>query len=104
MKYSISFIDGHDLKFKHTSITANTEEEAESELYKVFGNFDHQISNIEPFRICPECNKEVDKNDMQYTKDCHGITFRLLCYKCYNKVMSRGYDGEYYTELDECLD
>ena len=55
-------------------------------------------------RICPECEKEVDRSDMQFTRDCHGITFRLLCYKCYDKVMAKGYDGQYYTEADECLD
>lgn len=104
MKFSINFIDGHDLKFKTTSVTADTEEEAESKLYEIYGNFDHQITNIQPFKICPECQKEVDRNDMQYTRDCHGITFRLLCWKCYNKAMAKGYDGEYYTELDECLD
>lgn len=52
-------------------------------------------------RICPECNREVDRKDMQFTHDCHGITFRLLCWKCYNKAMAKGYDGEYYTEADE---
>ena len=34
--------------------------------------------------------------------DCHGIPFRTICVDCYDKVMDeKGYDGEYYTELDE---
>ena len=55
-------------------------------------------------RICPCCNKEVERNDMQFTTDCHGITYRLVCYNCYDKLMAKGYDGAYYTEADECLD
>lgn len=51
-------------------------------------------------RICPIYEKETDRNDMLYTKDCHGITFRLVCHACYQKLMAKGYDGEYYTELD----
>ena len=31
-------------------------------------------------RICPVCGKEVERNDMNFTRDCHGITFRLVCY------------------------
>lgn len=55
-------------------------------------------------RICPVCDKEVERADMYYTRDCHGITFRLVCESCYEKLMAKGYDGEYYTEADECLD
>ncbi|MFR1976669.1 MAG: hypothetical protein ACLS2X_06875 [Coprococcus sp.] len=55
-------------------------------------------------RICPNCGREVDRNDMCFTKDCHGIPYRLVCFECYEKLMEDGYDGEYYTELDECLD
>ena len=55
-------------------------------------------------RICRCCGKETDRNDMQFTRDCHGIPFRLVCLDCYEKLMKRGYDGEYYTEADECLD
>lgn len=54
-------------------------------------------------RTCPICNKEVERNDMTFTKDCHGIPFRLVCYDCYDELMEKGYDGEYYTELDECI-
>lgn len=55
-------------------------------------------------RVCPVCNNEVDREDMNYTRDCHGITFRLVCCICWKRVMEKGYDGEYYTEVDECID
>ena len=41
---------------------------------------------------------------MLFTHDCHGITYRLVCFECYEKLMEKGYDGEYYSEADECLD
>lgn len=55
-------------------------------------------------RICPECNKKVTRMDMQFTKDCHGIPFRLVCHGCYMKLMEKGYDGEYYSEEDEQIE
>ena len=56
-------------------------------------------------RICPVCGKEFEREDMVWTHDCHGITFRLVCNDCYDKIMEeKGYDGEYYTELDENID
>jgi len=56
-------------------------------------------------RICPVCGKEFEREDMVWTHDCHGITFRLVCYDCYNEIMEeKGYDGEYYTEYDENID
>ena len=56
-------------------------------------------------RICPVCNREVDRSEMNFTKDCHGITFRLVCADCWDIIMmEHGYDGEYYTEADECID
>lgn len=54
--------------------------------------------------VCPVCEKEFERADMTWTTDCHGITFRLVCSDCWYKVMEKGFDGEYYTELDECLD
>ena len=30
-------------------------------------------------RICPCCNKEVERGEMDFTRDCHGIAFRLVC-------------------------
>lgn len=56
-------------------------------------------------RICPVCNKEYDRKDMNFSRDCHGITYRLLCFDCLEKIYEeKGYDGEYYDEADECLD
>lgn len=55
-------------------------------------------------RVCPCCEKEVEREDMYYTKDCHGIPFRLVCFNCWEILMKDGYDGEYYDETDECID
>lgn len=55
-------------------------------------------------RICPNCKGEFPRNEMSWTYDCHGITFRLVCTNCYDKLMVKGYDGQYYTEADECID
>lgn len=54
---------------------------------------------------CPICDKQVRVHKMQRTYDCHGIPFRMVCEKCYDRIMNtKGYDGERYSELDECLD
>lgn len=58
----------------------------------------------EDFRICPECKRTVVRQDMNFTRDCHGIPFRLVCFDCYMKLMEKGYDGECYDEADECID
>ena len=56
-------------------------------------------------RECACCRKQVERIDMQFTHDCHGIPFRLVCLDCFDKIMDdKGYDGEYYTEADECID
>lgn len=55
-------------------------------------------------RVCLVCNNEVDREDMNFTRDCHGITFRLVCNRCYEKLMAKGYDGEYYTDADEQIE
>ncbi len=56
-------------------------------------------------RICPECGKEVERADMSFSRDCHGITMRLLCHKCLDKIYAaRGYDGVYYSDADEQVD
>ena len=60
---------------------------------------------MEDTRRCPVCGQEHPREDMTFTYDCHGIPFRLVCYGCYTKIMdTKGYDGEYYTEADECID
>lgn len=59
----------------------------------------------EPKITCPVCGKEFVRSDMEFSYDCHGIPFRLLCLECKAKIEEeKGYDGEYYTEADECLD
>ncbi len=65
-----------------------------------------EINNVYVNRhTCPECGREFDRSEMQFSKDCHGIPFRLLCYECLDKIYDeKGYDGEYYTEADECID
>lgn len=56
-------------------------------------------------RECACCGKQVERIDMQFTHDCHGIPYRLVCLDCYDRIMDdKGYDGEYYTEADECID
>ena len=62
------------------------------------------MENNEDIRLCAYCGKEVLREDMLFTRDCHGITYRLVCCNCYNKLMAKGYDGAYYDESDECLD
>lgn len=57
-----------------------------------------------PNLTCPVCGKEFQREDMVFTRDCHGITFRLVCFDCYDKVMEKGYDGAYYTEANECIE
>ena len=60
---------------------------------------------MEDKRICPVCGKEEERTEMIFTRDCHGIPFRLVCWECEEKIIAeKGYDGEYYTEADECLD
>ena len=61
------------------------------------------MSNIDT-RICPVCENEVLRSDMDLTHDCHGIPFRLVCFNCYSRLMEKGYDGEYYTEADEQIE
>ena len=55
-------------------------------------------------RICKGCEGEFERREMLYTRDCQGITFRLVCHKCYDILMAGGYDGQYYDECDECVD
>lgn len=37
-----------------------------------------------PKLTCPVCGKEFHREDMHFTRDCHGITFRLVCFDCYD--------------------
>ncbi|HPR90723.1 MAG TPA: hypothetical protein PLD93_04755 [Synergistaceae bacterium] len=54
---------------------------------------------------CPICGKTILRKNANMTHDCYGIPYRLVCPDCWEKTMDeRGYDGEDYTEADECLD
>ncbi len=82
-------------------------EEKQIVLEDVWNGFDdledagwEEVRKIE----CPVCKGEFLREDMTFTRDCHGITFRLVCFGCYEKVMVKGYDGAYYTEADECIE
>lgn len=57
-------------------------------------------------RTCQECKKQVERSEMDWTRDCHGIPFRLVCGTCFRKIMHSGkrYDGCYYTEADERIE
>jgi len=68
------------------------------------GSFPDDESIRKDIRICPVCEKEVERSDMLFTKGCHGITFRLVCHRCYKKIMAKGYDGQHYSEADENID
>lgn len=47
--------------------------------------------------LCPACNKEVDKEQTEFTYDVNGIPFRRLCCECAREIMdNRGYDGRDY--------
>lgn len=60
-----------------------------------------QLQKVE----CPACGKEVRTFDMEQTYDCQGIPYRKVCHKCKRRIEATvGYDGQYYTEADECLD
>lgn len=65
---------------------------------------EEDCSENAPKLTCPVCGKEFQREDMTFTRDCHGITFRLVCFDCYDKVMGKGYDGAHYTEADECIE
>lgn len=54
---------------------------------------------------CGKCGKQVRAYELTLTSDCNGIPFRRVCEGCYAGIMEGpGYDGEHYTEADECID
>lgn len=66
-----------------------------------YGVRSHTLEKVE----CPICGKQVRVYQMEQTRDCHGIPYRMVCGACYDRIMDeRGYDGEKYTEADENLD
>ena len=55
--------------------------------------------------ICPICEGERRRIDMVWSRDCHGISYRLVCPECWDRILDeKGYDGAYYTAADECLE
>lgn len=54
--------------------------------------------------ICKRCGAEHPRSELQFSHDCQGIVFRLVCESCMDEIDDIGYDGEYYDERDECLD
>ena len=68
---------------------------------------DIRLKNVDKDeRVCSVCNKLVEREHMSFTRDCHGITYRLVCNPCYERIMldGPGYDGEYYDESDEQIE
>ena len=63
---------------------------------------------MDKYQVCPNCGKPFERGTGSWTYDCHGIRFRYVCDDCWYQIMDdengKGYDGEYYTEADECLD
>lgn len=60
---------------------------------------------MDDIRTCPVCGKEFSRGEMEFTRDCYGIPYRLVCFDCYDRLMEDGYDGQrYYDGIDECVD
>lgn len=74
------------------------------EVYNGFGDLEEAGWNEVQMCECAICGGTFPRDEMIFTRDCHGITFRLACFPCYERAMAKGYDGEHYTEADECLD
>ena len=77
--------------------------------FRIFEPIAKHGTIIYPHRLikdrCPICGKEVRRRNEMQTYDCHGIPYRYVCPDCYDKTMEeKGYDGEYYTAADECID
>ena len=72
--------------------------------YGYYGEFGGATGETPPRRICPVCGGEFHVEEMAWTYDCNGIPFRFVCVDCWDKCMEHGYDGQYYTELDENID
>lgn len=86
------------------------DEEKSTDDYTIYNTHNERVGYVQWTRRrkceCPICGKMVRRDDMDFSRDCHGIPYRLMCLKCWDKIMDsdNGYDGEYYTSADECLD
>lgn len=58
----------------------------------------------EPTKYCNHCGQEFSRQEMKWTQDCQGIDYRLVCRKCYDRLMAKGYDGEFYDGRDETIE
>ena len=68
-------------------------------------NNDLDTEKDEELMKCPVCENYFKRNEMLFSFDCHGIPFRLICKACNTRIIvETGYDGEYYTELDEQIE
>ena len=75
------------------------------EIYESVANFTRIYPYMLVEELCPSCGKMTRHMDMERTYDCHGIPYRFVCNKCKRRIEDTiGYDGEYYTEADECID
>lgn len=74
------------------------------DVYNGFDDLEEAGWSEVQIRRCDICEKEFPRDEMNFTHDCHGIPFRMACPTCYERAMAKGYDGERYTEADECLD
>lgn len=69
------------------------------------GGMGESFETEERLIACDECGKKFHRNEMEFSKDCYGIPFRLLCVNCLDRIyQEKGYDGEYYTPYDENIE
>ena len=40
-------------------------------------------------RTCPECGREIPREDLSWVNDRHGIPYKLVCDSCYDRVAAR---------------
>ncbi len=63
------------------------------------------VSDIIDVKKCAYCGKELNRDNMEFTRDCYGIPYRLVCFDCWDELMENGYDGQrYYDGIDEYVD
>lgn len=66
---------------------------------------DEQWYHENNYHQCPICGEWHKREEMDFSKDCHGIPYRMVCLGCLSKAYEeKGYDGEYYTDADEQIE
>jgi hypothetical protein len=53
---------------------------------------------------CKRCGATAMRSELSMSYDCHGIPFRLVCYKCSEEIDEIGFDGVPYSSSDENID